>query len=234
MHTRGNKRKTKRRQRQKGGTRRTASGFSGCVFIPGLVQNDPTKVTKVFFREADFPKEVAALALAEEADPGHEFTIRGTPAQMDIDAAILAACNEAKFNKNAGGRYYVIHYDNAGVELAALPPNPAYLCPLVTLFRRICEMNKRGIIHGDITPANIAFDGRFRLIDYGLMRRAEGTPRDKLDMWAVRNFLVGYLPKLGLDTAAIDAIPLGWADGPGPAELADIVLAALDEICPPA
>lgn len=253
MRTRRRQRKTRRRRRrqasgkarrrQSGGTRRAASGFSGCVLIPGLVPNsapqnsgqneDPTKVTKIFFREADFPKEVAALTLAEEADPGHEFTIRGIPGHMDIDTDLLTLCNESMFNKNATGKYYVIHYDNAGVELASLPPNSAYLCPLITLFRHVCEMNKRSIIHGDITPANIAFkDGTFRLIDYGLMRRAEGDPRDKLDILAMRNFLIEYLSKLDMNTAAIVAIPLSWAAGPGPAELADMMLAALNTICP--
>jgi hypothetical protein len=227
------RRRTRRRRRQNGGQRRVASGISGCALIPGL---EAGKVTKVFFKKSDFEAEMAALAISEEADPGHLFTVRGVPDRVEIDATTMALCGAAAhFNRNNSSKYYVIHYDDAGIppsEMASAD-RESLLCPLVTLFRHVCEMNKRGYMHGDITPANIAFkDGTFRLIDYGQMRRHTGNQTDKYDMWAIRNFLINFVRNMGIDKSVLDSIPLIWDGGPGVAELITIVEAALDVLCP--
>lgn len=229
---RQSRRRTRRRLRRQRGGRRTASGISGCTLIPGL---EAGKVTKVFFKKSDFEAEMAALSIAEEADPGHLFTVRGVPDRVDIDAATMALCGAVHFNRNNSSKYYVIHYDDAGVTPSEMAPadRASLLCPLVTLFRHVCEMNKRGYMHGDITPANIAFkDGTFRLIDYGLMRRHEGEKTDKLDMWAIRGFLIEFLRNTSIDKSVVVSIPLIWDGGPGVAELITIVEAALDVLCP--
>lgn len=203
---------------------KTASGASGCVFIPSLTGND-VKVTKVFFRKADYDAEVAALALVDAIDAAHEFTVKGTAGRMAIDANTLAACGSTAFNSNNTGNYYVIHYDDAGVPLADLGAG-ADLCALVQLFKHVCDMNDAGFIHGDITPVNVAFkDGKFRLIDYGLLRPVEGVPLDKFDMWAIRNILVEK------GVAAAYAIPLNYAGGPDHKALVALVRELLYSIC---
>lgn len=50
----------------------------------------------------------------------------------------------------------------------------------------VCDMNLRGFIHGDIGKSNITYkDGKFYLIDYEFVEKAENNKYDIKDMFEI-------------------------------------------------
>jgi serine/threonine-protein kinase len=129
-----------------------------------------------------FRREVAIKVLPREFM--HDPTFR---ARFEREAQTIAALEHPAivpvhdFGEADGQPFLVMRYMSGGSLLGRLARGPMAPLELAPIFARIAgaldEAHARGIIHRDIKPGNILFDGRGEayLSDFGIAKLAEAT-----------------------------------------------------------
>lgn len=126
---------------------------------------------------------------------------RGVTQQFLREAQLAARLNHPhivnvyELGWHASSPYLVMKYiDGAPMSRRAVTPAGA-----IEIMSRVCDAvdfaHRQGVLHGDLKPANILFDGEPRITDFGLSRVIEDRADVRGDLFALGETLRALIPE---------------------------------------
>lgn len=190
-------------------------GAYGCVYGPPIACNKRNKdllnrnslVGKLFQDKKEFQEEVRAYNVVNEIDPDNQWSlpmINACQANIKMGSSEIQKCPH--INADSRKRYMQIIMPNGGMNLKELIDTThisfeMLLHILTAVVSAVNSIKQHGYLHLDIKPQNILVskDKRVYLIDYSLMRKADGLFTDDNDylfngkyIWYPPEFLMYY------------------------------------------
>lgn len=189
-----------------------SSGTYGCVFKPAITCKEDAKmaykmldrITKVFYREADFEQEVKISKFVQQRiDKDNYFTLKMFKT-CDIPTSWIDDSQVQKCKKFRDAKY-TIQYEYGGKDLFMIDYTQIDIVSLLssidTILYGIEQLGKRGYAHMDIKPDNIVYDsnkGKMSLIDFGLIKSHEKLMSVPSTLSIMTHRSIIYPPEFGL------------------------------------